>query len=295
MAEKARDIRRRIKSVESTKKITNAMQLIAASRILKAQARTERSRPFARAIGEMIEMLASETKSSPLLAERDEVSNVGMIVITGDRGLAGAYNANVLREAQRASQREQEAGRKVRITSVGRKGASFFKFRQVPIAAQFSGVSDAPGYADAKKVAEGVISDYVSGEVDKVLMAYTDFVSASLQRARVTQILPVPRKEKVPNKPTGPSASFEFEPEPDALLEALLPRYVEIKVFSALLESSTSEHASRMRAMKSATDKADELINVFALRANKARQAEITNEIADIVGGTEALRTASAV
>ncbi|MGI8426679.1 MAG: F0F1 ATP synthase subunit gamma [Actinomycetota bacterium] len=292
MAEKARDIRRRIKTVESTKKITNAMQLISASRIHKAQARTERSRPFSQAIGEMIEMLASESKSSPLLSERPEVRHVGVIAVTGDRGLAGAYNSNVLREAQRAAARERDAGAEVRITAVGRKGAGFFKFRKVQVAHEFSGLSDAPGYTDAKKIAESIIAEYISGDLDKVLVAYTDFVSVGVQRARVTQILPVPRSEEAPAEATSQGASFEFEPEPDALLEALLPRYVEIKVFSALLESSTSEHAARMRAMKSATDKAEELIKLYQLKANKARQSEITNEIADIVGATEALRTA---
>jgi F-type H+-transporting ATPase subunit gamma len=291
MAEKARDIRRRIKTVESTKKITNAMQLIAASRIAKAQARTERARPFARAIGEMISMLASEAKSSPLLAERDPIKNVGLIVLTGDRGLAGAYNSNVLKEAQRVAERHREAGRTAMVTSVGRKGANFFKFRQVPLQAGFSGMSDKPTYADAKVIAKEIIEDYVSGELDMVMMAYTEFLSAAVQRATVKQILPVPKAEETEDKSSGddPSAVFEFEPEPEQLLDALLPRYVEVKIYGALLESSTSEHASRMRAMKSATDKAEELIKSYQLRANKARQAEITNEIADIVGATEAL------
>lgn len=290
MAEKARDIRRRIKTVESTKKITNAMQLIAASRIAKAQARTERARPFARAIGEMISMLASEAKSSPLLAERDPIKNVGLIVLTGDRGLAGAYNSNVLREAQRVAERHRQAGRTAMVTSVGRKGANFFKFRQVPLQAGFSGMSDKPTYADAKVIAKEIIEDYVSGELDMVMMAYTEFLSAAVQRATVKQILPVPKAEDTEEKSSDtPSAVFEFEPEPEQLLDALLPRYVEVKIYGALLESSTSEHASRMRAMKSATDKAEELIKSYQLRANKARQAEITNEIADIVGATEAL------
>lgn len=290
MAEKARDITRRIRSIESTKKITNAMQLIAASRILRAQARTEASRPFARAIGEMIEMLASESQSSPLLAERDEIRRVGIIVITGDRGLAGAYNSNVLREAQRAVNREREAGREVKLTTVGRKGAAYFKFRRVAIDAEFTGMSDKPRYSDAKKIASKVIDEFVGGDVDKILLAYTDFHSASLQRARVAQILPVPRPAEERKEADAARAVFEFEPEPDALLSALLPRYVEAKVYAALLESSTSEHAARMRAMKSATDKAEELIKIYQLLANKARQSEITNEIADIVGATEALR-----
>ncbi len=291
MAEKARDIERRIKSIESTKKITNAMQLIAASRIVKAQARTERSRPFSKALTAMIEMLASESKSSPLLAEREEISNVSLITIAGDRGLAGGYNSNVLREAMRATEREQRLGRQVRVTSIGKRGYTFFRFRRVPLAGNFTGVSDNPTYADAKKIASQIIEDFVAGEVDKVLIAYTDFVSVSLQRARVTQVLPVPRPEEE-SAQTEPSASFEFEPEPDELLNALLPRYVEMKVYAALLEASTSEHAARMRAMKSATDKAEDLIKVFSLRMNNARQAEITNELADIVGATEALRGA---
>ncbi len=290
MAEKARDIKRRIKSDESTKKITNAMQLIAASRIGKAQARTERARPYANAITEMIEMLADESRSSPLLAER-EIESAGILVITGDRGLSGAYNANVLREAQRAVARQREAGREAKVISIGRKGGSYFRFRGTELAGTFSGMSDKPSYEDAQEIAKGIIDDYTEGRMDVVLLVYTEFLSASVQRARVAQILPVPRPEEE-EEDEGPKAVFEFEPEPDALLEALLPKYVEVKVFGALLESSTSEHASRMRAMKSATDKAEELIKVFQLKANNARQAEITNEIADIVGGTEALSSA---
>jgi F-type H+-transporting ATPase subunit gamma len=290
MAEKARDIKRRIKSVESTKKITNAMQLIAASRIGKAQARTERARPYANAITEMIEMLADESRSSPLLAER-EIESAGILVITGDRGLSGAYNANVLREAQRAVARQRQAGREAKVISIGRKGGSYFRFRGTELAGTFSGMSDKPSYEDAQEIAKGIIDDYTEGRMDVVLLVYTEFLSASVQRARVAQILPVPRPEEE-EEDEGPKAVFEFEPEPDALLEALLPKYVEVKVFGALLESSTSEHASRMRAMKSATDKAEELIKVFQLKANNARQAEITNEIADIVGGTEALSSA---
>lgn len=290
MAEKARDIKRRIKSVESTKKITNAMQLIAASRIGKAQARTERARPYAKAISEMIEMLADESRSSPLLAER-EIQSAGILVITGDRGLSGAYNANVLREAQRAVARQREAGREAKVISIGRKGGSYFRFRGTELADTFSGMADKPSYEDAQEIARGIIDDYTEGRMDTMLLVYTEFLSASVQRARVAQILPVPRPEDE-DKDEGPKAVFEFEPEPDALLEALLPKYVEVKVFGALLESSTSEHASRMRAMKSATDKAEELIKTFQLKANNARQAEITNEIADIVGGTEALSSA---
>ncbi|MEX2588318.1 MAG: F0F1 ATP synthase subunit gamma [Actinomycetota bacterium] len=291
MSEKARDIRRRIKTVESTKKITNAMQLIAASRIGRAQARTEKARPFSQAIGEMIEMLASQSKDSPLLADRETVRNVSLVTITGDRGLAGAYNSNVLREAQRVAARQREAGRDVKVTSVGRKGATFFRFREVPMDASYSGMSDKPAYQDAKKVAASIIEDYLAQRVDLVMVAYTEFLSAGVQRAKVEQILPVPQPDEQEDKSEEPTADFEFEPEPGKLLDALLPRYVEVKLYGALLESTTSEHAARMRAMKSATDKAEDLIKTYQLRANKARQAEITNEIADIVGATEALST----
>lgn len=289
MAEKARDIARRIRSIEATKKITNAMHLIAASRIIRAQARTERSRPFARAMSEMIEMLASESRSSALLSEREDTRNVALVVITGDRGLAGAYNSNVLREAQRGLDRERSAGRNVRIITVGRKGVNYFKFRRIPIESTFIGVSDKPTYEHAQEIARGVIESFVSLEIDKVLIAYTDFVSAALQRTRVVQVLPVPRPEEE-RRAEGAQALFDFEPEPDELLNALLPRYVEVKIYAALLESSTSEHASRMRAMKNATDKAEELIDIFTVRANKARQGEVTSELADIIGATEALR-----
>lgn len=288
MGAKLRVIKRRIRSVQSTQQITRAMELIAASRIVRAQARAERARPYARAIGDMVEMLATESRESPLLAER-EVRSVGLIVITSDRGLCGAYNANVLREAQRAREREERAGRTVEVAAVGKKGSSFFRFRRVPLAAEFTGVSDNPTYADARRISEQAIAKYVGGEIDALLLAYTDFVSTFLQRARVAQILPVPRPEGAP--PEGPRAIFEYEPEPAALMEALLPRYVEVKVFAALLESSASEHAARRRAMKEATDNAEDLLKVLSQLRNRLRQQEITSEIADIVGAAEGLRT----
>lgn len=288
MGAKLRVIKRRIRSVQSTQQITRAMELIAASRIVRAQARAERARPYARAIGDMVEMLATESWESPLLAER-EVRSVGLIVITSDRGLCGAYNANVLREAQRAREREERAGRTVEVTAVGKKGSSFFRFRRVPLAAEFTGVSDNPTYADARRISERAIAKYVGGEIDALLLAYTDFVSTFLQRAHVAPILPVPRPEGAP--PEGPRAIFEYEPEPAALMEALLPRYVEVKVYAALLESSASEHAARRRAMKEATDNAEDLLKVLSQLRNRLRQQEITSEIADIVGAAEGLRT----
>ncbi|MGH2768048.1 MAG: F0F1 ATP synthase subunit gamma [Acidimicrobiales bacterium] len=288
MGAKVREIRRRIRSVKSTQQITRAMELIAASRIVKAHARALRARPFAQAIGEMMEMLAGEVPS-PLLVEREPVRGVGVIVVTSDRGLCGAYNSNVLREAERTRRREAEAGRRVEVTAVGRKAISYFRFRRVPLAGEFSGVSEAPRYADAQKIAARAIEAYVSGGLDRVHIAYTDFVSTFLQRSRVTQILPPARARETTREPAL-RALFEYEPEPAELLEALLPRYVEVKVYAALLESSASEHAARRRAMKSATDNAEDLLKVLTQDVNRARQGEITAELADIVGATEALR-----
>lgn len=276
-----------MRTVRNTQQITHAMELIAASRIIRAQARTERARPYARAIGNMVEMLADEKAESPLLAER-EVRNVELVVITSDRGLCGAYNSNVLREAQRAKDREEQAGHAVAVTAVGRKGISFFRFRRVALSNEFIGVSDQPEYADAKRISQQIIDSYVSGGIDKLLLAYTDFVSTFVQRARVAQILPIlpPEVERA----EGPREVFEFEPEPEALMEALLPRYVEVKIFAALLESSASEHAARRRAMKEATDNAGELLKILSQQRNRIRQQEITSEIADLVGAAEGLR-----
>lgn len=287
MAGKVRQIRRRKKAVEKTKQITRAMELIAASRIIRAQSRAVRARPYAKAIGEMVEMLSGEVKESALLNEREQIRNVGLIVISSDRGLCGGYNVNVLREADRARKRESDAGRGMTITAAGRKGISYFRFRRLPLAAEFIGISDTPTYENAKSISSAVIEDYVSGRTDKVLLAYTDFVSASLQRARVAQILPAVRAERA--KVEGPRALFDFEPEPEALLDALLPRYVEAKVYAALLESAASEHAARRRAMKDATDNALELIKLLKRDEDRARQAEITSEIADIVGAAVAI------
>lgn len=288
MGAKVRAIRRRKRAVNTTQQITRAMELIAASRIVRAQASALRARPYARAIGEMVEMLASEARESPLLAER-EIRNTGLIVITSDRGLAGAYNSNVLREADRARTREESLGHGLQITAVGRKGITNFRFRRIPLEAEFSGVSDQPRYTHAKAIAEGAISSFVSREIDSLLIAYTDFVSMSLQRARVAQLLPA-RQSGSRGPQEGARAIFEFEPEPDELLNSILPRYVEMKIYAALLESAASEHAARRRAMKDATDNAAELLKMLTRDENRARQSEITNEISDLVGASEALK-----
>lgn len=292
MGAKLRQTRRRIRSVQSTMKITRAMELIAASRILKAQRRVESARPYAQRISQAIRELAGVAEAAaefPLLRAREQVKTVGVLVITSDRGLAGGYNANVIRVAERLLKEAEAAGRGYRLHIVGRKGISYFRFRGYRIASQTAGVSDTPNYADAEAIGERLIDEFVGGETDRVLVAYTDFRSAVTQRATSTQILEIGKEEVEPQEGVIPPL-YEFEPEPGQILALLLPRYVVTVVYAALLESAASEHAARRRAMKVATENAQELIGVLTRAANLARQTEITTEIMDIVGGTEALR-----
>ena len=285
MGAKLRVIRRRIRSVQSTKKITKAMELIAASRIVRAERRVRQSRPFSDRIGEVVRDLAatSERIEHPLL-ERREGGATGLIVISADRGLAGAYNANILRTAERLRREIGDA----RLYVTGRKAISAFRFRRVEMAEQWTGFSDNPSYEDAAAVARRVIDDFSEGQITSARIVYTEFVSMFTQRPAVVEILPVQSEELEGGTELGPV--YEFEPSPEGLLDHLLPLYVQMKVFQAMLEAAASEHAARRRAMSSATDNADEMIRHLTREANSARQQEITSEIADIVGGAEALR-----
>jgi len=284
-----RQLKRRIKSVQSTQKITRAMEMIAASRILKAQARVRAARPYAEGIHDIIRGLAvsHEVREHPLLVER-EVQHVAVIVNTSDRGLAGAYNANVLKAAERTIAEEEGEGRQVEVHMVGKKGAGYFAYRGRRAAEVFEGISDAPQIDDAGDIAETVMRRYRAGELDRVWLVYTAF------RSSLTQV-PV-RMELLPVKPaefegggTHFDPEFIFEPEQSVLLDTLIPRYVEAKVYHGLLESSASEHASRQRAMKAATDNAKEVAANLSRIMNQARQEQITTEISEIVGGAEAL------
>ena len=295
-----RAIRRRIKSVESTKKITRAMELIAASRIVKARERVRASRPYAEKMIEVIQNVgrASGDVSHPLL-ERREVRSLGVLVITSDRGLAGAYNSSVLRMAERRTSSLRGRGAPLRLYAVGKKAQTFFSFRGYDIARSFLGVTDQPAYADAKAVGEALMEDYEAGEVDAVEVFYTVYRSALSYHPERIELLPVSPPEgagggDADGQPDGGGAavSYEYEPDPAVILGRLLPRYVESAIYGQLLESSASEHASRQRAMKSATENAEELIKVLGRTANQARQAEITTEIAEIVGGAQALSAA---
>ncbi len=294
-----RALRRRIKSVQSTKKITRAMELIAASRIVRAQQRVTAARPYVEQLTDVIRNLSKSGTglNQPLLEVRSEIRTVGFVVITADRGLCGGYNATVERLAERAIAREQAAGRDYRLITTGRKGTGYFRYRKYRMDASFTGFSEQPSYEDARAIAQDVMARYESGEVDQVQLVYTRFLSLASQRATERQFLPMDASAIVETaKPDedGTSDSYEFEPSPEEILVELLPRYVEARLFGALLEAAASEQVARQRAMKAATDNANELIKNLARIANRVRQDNITTEIMEIVGGAEGLAQAKA-
>jgi F-type H+-transporting ATPase subunit gamma len=292
MGAKYRQWQRRIGSIQSTIKITRAMELVAASRIVKAQNRLVQARPYAERIQQAIRELAglSEvTHEFPLLKPRDEIRSTGLLVVTSDRGLAGAYNSNVIRVGVGILRDAEKAGRRTRLHVIGRKGLGYFRFRGYDMASQTTGISDSPQFADAEALGDRLVKEFIDGEVDEVRIAYTDFRSAGSQVATSTRILPISREE-VAGTAGEINPLYEFEPEPAEILSLLLPRYVNTVIFATLLESSASEHAARRRAMKAATDSGEELIKVYTRIANRERQAEITSEIMEVVGGAEALR-----
>ncbi|MCU1674796.1 MAG: synthase gamma subunit [Frankiales bacterium] len=294
MGAQLRVYRRRIRSVQSTKKITRAMELIAASRIAKAQAAVTASQPYAREITNVISALASQSViDHPLVSEKPDPSRAAVLVITSDRGLAGGYNANALKAAEGLYSLLRTEGKDPVVYAVGRKAVAYYKFRGRELAGSWTGFSEQPTYAAAKEVADTLIEAFVTptdeGGVDEIHLVYTEFVSALTQRPEARRILPLVVVESEEEAPDGPLPLYEFEPDAESLLDALLPRYVETRVFAAMLEAAASESASRRRAMKAATDNADELIKTLTRAANAARQAEITQEISEIVGGADAL------
>ena len=295
MGAKLRTIRRRVRSVQSTMKITRAMELIAASRILKAQLRVEASRPYAERLTSAMEDVARQTGSlvHPLLEERERPERAAVLVLTSDRGLAGAYNTNVLKRAEGVLSRLRERAVQPVIYVAGRKGQSYFRFRQVPLERVWTGVSEVPRYDVAEEVGREIIGAFSEGRVDELHTVYTDFRSAFTLRATDKRFLPISPEEVVAREQGKPSPEYIFEPAPGAILGFLLPQYVTTKIYAAMLESAASENAARRRAMKAATENADDLIKVLTRVANQARQAEITTEIMEIVGGAEALSAAS--
>lgn len=284
-----RVLRRRIKSVQSTKKITRAMELIAASRIVKSQQRVQAARPYSEQITEVIRNLAAAgaAPSSPLLTEREQVNKVAVIVISADRGLAGAYNATVIRMAERHIDALRAEGKDYGLVTVGKKAMTYFRFRGYTIDHAFTGFTDNPVYENAREIAEFVTKRFEDGEYDRVDLCYTQFLSAGTQRALTRQFMPL--DTSVLERGEGAAADYEYEPSPTEILDRLLPRYAEARLYAALLEGAASFFAAQQRAMKSATDNAEELITKLTRIMNRARQDAITTEIMEIVGGAEAL------
>jgi len=288
-----RALKRRIKSVQSTKKITKAMELISASRIAKAQERVAAARPYSERITDVIRNLAAAGAGgdSPLLNPRPEITTVAYVVVAADRGLAGGYNSSVIRGAERAMAADKAAGRQTALITVGKKAQGYFRFRGYEIAESFAGFSDDPTYEDARLVATHVAAAFESGEYSEVHIAYTKFLSMGTQVSQVVQYMPLDTSAlSETSDAAGPTAAYEFEPSPTEILERLLPRYAEARLYAALLDSAASEHAARQRAMKSAIENAEEMIVKLSRVMNRARQDSITTEIMEIVGGAEALR-----
>lgn len=290
-----RILRGRIRSVQATKKITRAMELIAASRIVKAQQRVAAAVPYSDQITEVVKDLAAAggASQSPLLAGR-EVRTTAYVVITADRGLCGGYNAGVQRAAEGEIKRDVSNGSGYTVITVGRKAEGYFRFRGYSISKSFAGFSDNPTYADAKAIGEYVVEQFLAGEIDRVELVYTRFISAGSQEVIQRPLVPLEHEavEGGDGKGVdadGTPADFEFEPDPGTILDTLLPRYIEARIYAALLNAAASEHAFRQRAMKSATDNAEELIKTLSRIMNRARQDSITTEIMEIVGGAEAL------
>jgi F-type H+-transporting ATPase subunit gamma len=291
-----RILRGRIRSMQATKKITRAMELIAASRIVKAQQRVHAAVPYSEQITEVVRDLAAAGASadSPLLSGRGEIRTTCYVVITADRGLCGGYNAGVQRAAEGEVKADVQSGKGYAIIPIGRKAESYFRFRGYALGEGFAGFSDNPTYADAKRVGEHVVDLYASGQVDRVELVYTRFISAGSQEVVLRPLVPLAAETVMggdgrAGSSDGSGGDYEFEPDPTAILESLLPRYVEARIYAALLNAAASEHAFRQRAMKSATDNADELIKNLSITMNRARQDSITTEIMEIVGGAEAL------
>jgi F-type H+-transporting ATPase subunit gamma len=303
MAGQIQALRRRVRSTRSTKKITKAQELVATSRIAKAQERVQASRPYAEAITSVLTALASNANiDHPLLVPRQRVRRAGVLVVTSDRGLAGAYNANAIRTAEELIARLKADGKQVSLYVVGRKGVSYYRFRNREIAASWTGFSEQPRFENAREIGETLIDAFVAGAddvdggngrdgvlgVDELHVVSTQFKSLMTQTSTARFLAPM----QVEEREGGLLPAYEFEPDPEELLDALLPKYINTRIYAALIDSAASESASRRRAMKSATDNAEEMIKTLTRQMNSARQAAITQEISEIVGGANALAAA---
>jgi F-type H+-transporting ATPase subunit gamma len=303
-----RDVKNRIASVQNIRKITRAMEMVAAARLRRAEQRIERLRPYASAIRRMTRQAAeaagAELQSLPILQEHESEQTVAILLVTADRGLAGAFNSQIIRAGVRAAAEYESEGKTVVFSATGRRGVSSLTFRGREVAGAYTGFTDRPGYANAREVAEGLMAAYVDGSVDRVEVFYNGYVSALTQEVRRETLLPMQQatvleggehdvdkdEEKTGSDPAHPHhALVEYEPDPAEILARLVPDYVEISIFRALLESTASEHGARMTAMRNASENAAEVIEDLTLEMNRARQAEITQEIMEVVAGAESL------
>ena len=304
MAAQLRLVRQRISTVQSIAKITRAQELIASSQIVRAQQQQRAAEPYARELTRAVEAVISRSTNitHPFTTEPQNPTRAAVLILTSDQGFAGAYNANVLRESARLRESLRERGVQPVLYVAGRKGISWHRFRELELAGSWSGFSAQPRYRDAKAIADVLLEAFNAGQdgtedaskVDEIHLVGTEFVSMLTQRPSVRRLLPLEITETDEPSPSGPLPQYEFEPGPAEVLDALMPQYVASRIFYALLEAAASELASRRRAMKAATDNANDLIETLTREANNARQAEITQEISEIVGGANALADASA-
>jgi F-type H+-transporting ATPase subunit gamma len=298
-----RDVKNRIASVQNIRKITRAMEMVAAARLRRAEQRIEHLRPYAGAIRRMTRQAAEaaggEIGSLPILKQHEREDRIGLLLVTADRGLAGAFNSQIIRAGLRAAAEYEEQGKTVIFSATGRRGVSSLTFRGREPEGAFTGFTDRPAYANAREVAESLMAMYIDDKVDRVEIFYNGYVSPLVQEVRRETLLPLQqatilegneRDTEGAEGESGHHALVEYEPDPAVILERLVPDYVEISIFRALLESTASEHGARMTAMRNASENAGEVIDDLTLEMNRARQAEITQEIMEVVGGAEALQ-----
>src|SRR6059058_2710674 len=297
-----RDVKNRISSIKNIEKITRAMEMVAAARLRRAEQRIQALRPYASAIRRMTRQAAEAAENIPnlpVLEEHENVQTVGLLLVTGDRGLAGAFNSQIIRAGPRAAAEHEDEGRSLQWYASGRRGVSTLRFRKRDPAGAYVGFTDRPQYANAREIAEDLITAYIDGEVDRVEIFYNGYVSALTQTVRRETLLPLQQATVLEedeerdgddeSSDSGHSALVEYEPDPEEILKRLVPDYVEISIYRALLESTGSEHGARMTAMRNASENAGELIDDLTLEMNRARQAEITQEIMEVVAGAEGL------
>ena len=300
MGSQQRVYRQRISSTKSMKKNFSAMELIATSRIVRARAAVAASTPYARAITRAVSAVATFSNTEhPLITEKEHVQRAAVLLLTSDRGMAGAYSSNVAKEAERLTELLRDNGVEAVPYIVGRKGSAFYRFRRRPVAKEWAGFTEAPTYEHAREIGEVLVEAFLKGSqdggVDEIHVVYTRFVTMVTQKPDVIRLLPleVVEGEEAP-EPDDVLPLYEFEPNAESVFDALLPKYITSRIYNALLQAAASEHAARQRAMKSASDNAQELIRVYTRKANQARQEEITQEISEIVGGADALASAGA-